>query len=132
MNIFPVKVTGILYIIYGLITFFVYLETSDIPLTELFEDLELFFLSFLPIPILLVSLGIGIFKGEKHVAIISLFLLPAAWIWITTIIAFSGIGGRAFPIALWSAHLLLPFTSFILTIWTLVFLKRKGSKTSSP
>jgi len=124
MKIFPVKVTGALYIVYGLMTVFIYLETSSIPIGELLKDLEVLFLLFLPIPAILALLGIGILKGEKHLTIASLFLLPACWIWLTVIIALSGLGGSTFPVSLWIVHLLVPLASFVLTIWTLMFLRR--------
>src|SRR3989344_610752 len=121
-NLIP-RITGILYIIYGLLVFSFQFSGTGFPL--------------LPFPafVAVILLGIGTLSRRKSVILFSAWLFVPIWIW-HAIGIFWGQGfdaaltGRVIDPSIWHMHLVAFPVFFVLTIISYVIIKKVSAAKS--
>lgn len=111
-NFFPIKLTALAYVLFGT---WLLISTA-----RLLDEAPLYVL----VPyVLLILLGLGLLKKEKSVAIFSLVFLPLLLIWEFMIFIGLAFGGGS-DLFTFLVSITSPPVLFILTIWSLVAMKK--------
>jgi len=127
MNIFPVKAAGILYIIYGVLSFFVLVDAWYTSLTDFAQSFESVQLIILLLPLTLIFLGGGILKKEISVIIVALLVLPLVWLFLGLLQW--GATPPDIPYVIELALIpIIPGLAFILAVWSIFILKKRTAK----